>query len=544
MQQHSRTLKRLLVQPAVVMFAIAIGLLLVSIICTHLHRSYNSDDVSWQVVLFHWRPFSGQTVSLGSSDNFVDKIPFFFLLEHVFSPGRKLLLLESSILAVGGFTGFYISALYFLRKAGVKLQYVTLLPFVWIASFGFAFAQLYLCPIWRGFETGLSFVTIMLTAMVYYREVQLRSWLSRTVFVVITAITGLLIYSDPYYLYFTIGFIGLFWAALRLLRKVSNRQLAIVYGGIVLALLFSKLTAWLSMQAGIRIVAVYPAQFVDFETLGHNIIIALHGLLISFGADFFGKPFSPHLGVIVGILNFSLLATLLCTMYRALRGGQLKLSTSATNLWMAFFSGLAVFVFTVYTVSTLTDISTYRYFFLLVFSGMIVLALLLGKLGPGPVRLFLSALLILATLGNVAASLHGSTGYIEPGDLGGNVRNQQNYQFISALKSRGLKKGYANYWQADINTYLSNDAISFLPSLCSPEGKVTTFHWLIDNARFSQPTSRSFFLYDPDIPNPATCTISQVKDQFGKPAQVLSIADKTVLIYNYDIASKLAPEQH
>ena len=509
----------------------------ITLVFTHRHRSYTSDDVSWQVIVKHWRPFSGQQVSLGSTDNFVDKWPFFALIEHLLPASRKLLFLESAALAVSGFAMFYASALYFLKKAGARLNYSTLLPFVWLASFGFSFAQLYLSPVWRSFEVGLSFATFALTAMLFNGAIKPRQpWRGVVIIGALVLAAGISIYSDPYYLYFTIGPIVIFTAIAFLLKLIRKYQLVIAGISVVAALLIAKLTARLAERAGLKMVATYPAQFVPYGSLAKNVAVSVQGLLLSFGADFFGRPVTPSWALIAALVNFLLLAGIVFGLIRIQRYWPNR--WSLPRLWILLFAFVGPFIFVVFASSTLADISTYRYFFLGVFTSIIFLAFMIDTIKDPVMRRLLVGLLLVAILANLIVTRQGIPGYLEPGDLGGNHANGTNIALIDAVKAEHLTKGYANYWQANINTYLSKDTVHFLPVTCSGN-RTAPHYWLIDNNSFEIPAASSFLLIDPDIPQPPTCPLGQIYEQFGMPARQIEVSDKTILIYNYDLVTRM-----
>lgn len=526
--------------PVVVVFVISLAFLTTSLVFTHYQRSYNSDDLSWQAILLHWRPLSRDTVYLGASDNFVDKLPYFAFMGHLLSPGRKALFIESYVLAVTAFSLFYVSAIYFLKKVGSRLNYISLLPLVWLSSFGFSYSELYLTPMWRGVEVGLAFLTFMVVAMYFYDEIHpFGSAITKLATVLCVALAGFVAYSDPYYLIFALGPIGLFTVALVAMRTIRLRKGVAVLVALLGSLVFYKLSALCATRVlNFHMVATFPAQFVTVENIPANTMTALHGLLIIFGADFFGKVIGLHISLVTALINAVLLGFLIYKVLDVRKDILARPKATLPTLWVAFFAILGLFVFLVYTSSTLTDVSTYRYLFILVMSWILFLCALIGRTQRAEWRAVAGILLTIAIVLNIGTLIHGTVGYQEPGDLGGNVRNGLNYALIGAVMSKGLTKGYANYWQGNINTYLSQGKVSFLPTQCDA-GKTIKDNWLIDASAFNKQATASFYLYDPDIPQPPTCTLDQITQQFGTPRTTLTVGDKLVFVYNYDILSKL-----
>lgn len=502
-------------------------------------RPFNSDDLYWQQVVRTWAPFSGDTLYFGTKDIFVALGPFFSVMEHLFSPSRRLLIIETLMLTLGSFTMFYCATLYFLRKLQIRPTYVVLLPFVWLASFGYPLVQNYLNSDWRTFQIGFSFATFALVAAICNRDLKpLRTAWSKVLMAATIFVTGLLVYGDPYYTFFTVGPILLFCGGLFLVKKIDRTQLLVIYGGAALSLVVSKLLAFLYGLAGVHIVMSTPSVFVNFDDIIKNVIASLHGLLIIFGADFFGRD-------VVSLVTFGFMmnaALLAFILWWTLRQSKLAHKTEAARaslaqLWVAFLAGTMAFIFLVYTSSSLASVSNYRFYISFVYCGIALLVIVLGSLKHSGLRLGIAALLVVATVFNIGYTIWG-TKNTQP-EIITNKGNWLNYALISEIKGEGLIKGYASYWQANVNTYLADSRVAFLPSLCSAEGQTSQFRWLIDGGQFDRQASKSFYLIDPDIPAPPICTRKQLEAQFGLPEKVFEVAGKTILVFDYDITSKM-----
>jgi hypothetical protein len=523
------------------MFVLSLALFVFNLALTHRIRPYNSDDVAYQNILTTWHPFSGTIASLGSSDNFVDKLPFFALLNHLISNSRKALFIESVLMAVTGFTLFYGAAIYFMRKARIALSYLNLLPFIWLASFGHAFSQLYLNPAWRGFEVGAYFLIFALVASYCYGTISpFRSTRNKLLTLLALLLTGVLTYSDPYSIYFVFGPLAVFTLYLAYRKFITRNQLYILYAFLFFNFVFAKLTSVVTHAAGIRMATSYPIQFVAFDNIGSSIMQTLHSILILFGADPFGRsPFSGS--AVSAMLNLFLIGYIFFTTYslfRRVRSGGHAQSLIEPS-WRLFFGLVGSLVALLYAFSTVADgVNTYRYFIMLALTGTLLIALTLGSSAlSSDGKKALAVVLAFATLLNIGVAIRDPNVFPMPGATNNN-RNVVNFDIIHTLQENGLEKGYANYWQAGINTYLSNDQINALPAYCLDNG-VSEFHWLIDESRFEQHATKSFYLYDPLLPQTANCSQDNVISQFGKPDKTLVIDGKTLLIYSYDITAKM-----
>lgn len=523
-------------------------LLSVSLYLAHKTRSYNSDDVSWQVILKTFNPIShDNAIALGSSNNHWSKLPFFWLTENVFDSSRKLLFLQSYTLAVSSFVLYFFSAVYFLKRLKVKMTFKNLLPIAWLGSFGFAYAELYLNPIWRGFELGLCFALIALVAMYLRDELHpFKNLLTKSVFIIGASLMGVILFSDVSLVYFFIGPL-LFWAVwLRLKGVIGNKKLAglLLFLGISYAT--SKVSALVFASQGLRMAVEYPVQFIDFGGLLNNILIGIHGILAIFGADLSGKyPFS--LVAVGALVNLILVAWLVGTILKG--RNSLKKSFLRPTLdggWIAFLVALPLFVFSLYALSTVSvgTVTTYRYLIVVALAAPILMAYYLAKKPNNIIAILLAASIIL----NLASSVFFNNRFLVRGTVDNMVAGQQsstenasnslNFRIINNLKESRVHKAYANYWQAGINTYLSNGDVEVLPITCEHR-KTITFEWLVDSRRFGVLSDKTALILDPDVSSPATCSYKSIVKQFGAPSRELKDGNKRILVYDYDLYSKM-----
>jgi hypothetical protein len=272
-------------------------------------------------------------------------------------------------------------------------------------------------------------------------------------------------------------------------------------------------------------------------------VSSLHGYLIAYGADFFGQPVF-RLETLVAAINASILGFILYKVFclrHAIKRPNIH-SLSLPRLWLAFFACLMALVFLVYTSSTLAAADSYRFFIVSIYASVTFIVAILSLSKHAAMKFIVSTLLVAGTLFN----LHTVTltkNVAEQPYVAGNVGNTVNSYIINVIRSTGLEKGYGSYWHGNINTYLSNGRITFLPTLCE-NGETLQFHWLIDGGDFDRPANRTFYLIDPDIPLPPpiwppTCNEKELKAQFGEPEQTLKLHNKTILVFDYDLLSRM-----
>lgn len=532
-------LRKRINNPAFVVLLVSLILIVTNIYLAYQTRPFSSDDVSWQNILSTWTPFNGHVADMGVKDNFIINMPLLALFGLFFHPGRTLLFIEAACFAIINFILFYIAALYFLRKCKVQISFATLMPLLWLASFGYNFALLYMNTNWRDFEVGLSFIYFMLAVKLYYGEVNpFKSWTSKLVTLCITAAAGVLMYSDPYFLYLTALPIALMFLALFALKKVGKEKVLLVVGGLIFGVVIVRVMKTLMAHFGLFTPHGSAVSLISFSNTTKEIANSLSELSTIFGANISGERL-VSLPVIAALLNLILIfavaiwvVVLLIVHFKDAEAARRKLP-SPLLLITIFFGALFALVFVANVLSTQDD---YRYFVLSIFLVGVLTSLCIGTLKRRGTFFFV--LIWLATCVNIATAVFAYTP-LQAADAANNVANSANFQLIDAMKQQGLTKGYTNYWDGNINTFLSNGSISFLPVTCADNAITQPLYLLVDTAQFNRPASRSFYMIDPNLTQPPTCSERQVIAQFGQPQQVLYVTGKKVLVYNYDIGSRI-----
>jgi hypothetical protein len=521
----------------VLMLALSLVLIIANLYLTQRTRPYISDDVSWQSTLMTWSPLNGHRAYVGVKDNFVVNIPLIWLLGQIFSPTRTLLFVEASMFAVCNFVLFYIAGLYFLKKCKVPIGCVSLLPFLWLVSFGYNFAALFLNTCWRNFEIGVTFMFFMLAAKLYYREFDpLKPRLGILWAALVCLVAGAFIFSDPYFLIFTMGPIAALFIILFLLRKVDRRQLLIVLGGVVLSLIIAKVIKRVLFHVGIAVPGGgLPLSIVNPSNLGSNIAAGFKDTLTIFGANFTGLHIATFAGVAT-LLNFAIVVLIVWRIVSVVRPDKAdkgRWNLEPARLWRYFLGGLCAFVLAVYVLSSIISPGTYRYLIVPVYAAVLLLALYLPILKR--VRSVIAVVLIAATFLNVLNLYHA----VSRANAGPSP-NSANYELIYKVQALGLTKGYGSYWSGNINTYLSGGAVKFLPTLCK-NGRTQPYRVLVDSGVFAKHAARSFYILNPVVdsgPSPV-CSEQQIIGQFGKPQQMVHVAGETVLVFSYDLFGQM-----
>jgi hypothetical protein len=257
----------------------------------------------------------------------------------------------------------------------------------------------------------------------------------------IAVVVGFLVFNDPLFLYLFVAPLALA-LFIRLLWGGGSRDLAAL---VTLGLAVPVASLWTALFARLHFSSVpfHPA-FVTLDQFGMHVNLGFQGILTLFNASFFGSsPFGKH--AIGSLINFGLLSLVLAAPL-ILRATHRQLSW-----WQWFIVLQPHFVVLIFLVSNqVNGAISARYLILVPFYGAISLALLFRSMPNARVQLLFIAVLLTSIAFNAlpeAKSL--AHGYQNP--------NARNYAIIRVADQRGLTKGFGDYWDAPINTYLSGN---------------------------------------------------------------------------------------
>jgi hypothetical protein len=105
------------------------------------------------------------------------------------------------------------------------------------------------------------------------------------------------------------------------------------------------------------------------------------------------------------------------------------------------------------------------------------------------------------------------------------------------IQQRNLTVGYGDYWHAQVISYFSATRIRALSVTCHGHefARDVTF---ADDRQFERSADRMFFVYRPTTMG--TCTIDDVRKQFGDATSELPVSDDAiVLLFDHDISGNL-----
>jgi hypothetical protein len=521
-------------------------ILMVNFYLTYRIHPFDSDDVILQNALLYWKPFHHISYFGDAGASYVDRLPLYWLVGRILSPGRHALFADGAILTMGNFVLFYWSAIYLLKKAGLKLTYLTLLPFIWMNTFGYAVTELFVETSMHNIEVGIILAICVMTTKIYYGEFHPLASLRNIIFTILCGfLLGCVIVGDRYTVYYGLLPI-LAYAAVGFLyiqRSAIRKRIGLLFGVLILGFAFAALVQLVFSKAGIVFmdgVGARTPQFVEYSLFFPSVGGTIFNLSVIFNANFWGNNVISLI-TIDAILNVALLLVILRAAVLRFRSNATGQPKTDTNMPLQLMAVLFFWSISILTISSIGGGGTFHYLILLPFIGAMLLVGVLSTTHGINLRL-LVALLIAATVLNLGTDLHNT---IAPSNISSEVfsnfdnANGHDTSLIPALEAHGLTKGYGNYWQGNIISYLSGGKVDILPTLCTDSGDTVVYKWLMTSSQLTRPASKTFFLFDPHYQVPPNCPPSAVSAQYGKPAQVFETNGATVYVYDRNITAPL-----
>jgi hypothetical protein len=142
----------------------------------------------------------------------------------------------------------------------------------------------------------------------------------------------------------------------------------------------------------------------------------------------------------------------------------------------------------------------------------------------------LCAGLLVTTLTNIQGIVLGVT------HKKANASNSVSYDITKIVEHAGYTKGYADYWLSPISTYLSNNKVHFMQVVCT-DGVLSPYKWLVNYSDFSTKASKTFYVLDPSLTDPAVCSLEKISRHYGQPENILNYRGRSILLFNRDLLS-------
>jgi hypothetical protein len=296
-------------------------------------------------------------------------------------------------------------------------------------------------------------------------------------------------------------------------------ELSVAAGALISAVAAKTALTLIAGRGGFRVWPV-SSQLTSFSALPGHLLLAAHGLLLLFGADFFGG----HLGLaaVLAMLHWTGLALAAAAVWVAARrfaGGDLVTQV----LVAAVVIDLAGYVCGTRAVDLH---STREIAAVLPFSAVLAARLLARRLDAARM---------------VPALLIAASGYLLclGQEMGRPAQPAQGQQLASWLAARHLDYGLAGYWQAASTTLASRGAVQVLP-VQSWRGTISRGGWETDAAWYDPLRhTATFLVLPPGQPGLGYPWSYDARATFGQPARIYDDGPYTVLVWNRNLLTGL-----
>ena len=269
-------------------------------------------------------------------------------------------------------------------------------------------------------------------------------------------------------------------------------------------------------------VASAPKSFGAVAQMPARVSLTAQGILLLFGADFLGRNLSVATGfVALHVIGLALAAWAFC---RGVRHFASTDDTVARLLVLGTAVIVAAYLFGVQAanIATTREIAAVLPFGAVLAGRLVAERLRATKLVSAAAVVLLGYAITLAV--NVAhAPAPPASG-----------------RLVTWLAARGYRYGLANYWQANSVTLASRDRVQ-IRALTTGSGRLIPYHWESKNSWYEPDLHRASFvaLLAVRPGNERYLPVSLVRATFGRPAHTYHLGRYTVLVWNYNLLTRL-----
>ena len=493
-----------------------------------LHQ-WNSDDVALQVAMRTWSP-GNSTLYMPEGTWFL-RVPLQAIVEAVFGSGTSTLLVEA--IAVNVLAALMI--FWFIRLVTSKVVAHTASPSIsaengwmavlvtcWMLTLSSVVVDSMLRPNLRNLEIGVVCVGLGLVV----GRVRLSNAESAQRSIRRLALPalwfGVLAIDDPTAMYSIVipaALIGALVFATR--RSPLAEDVVLVAGGSVVTWRVGLL---LLRAVGVETVSLNP-RVIHAAELPTTLANTTDSLARVFDVPIFGATLHDlRLAVVLPQLALLSLAAIAVVRHRtSIRSVPLVIGSAAWAVGL-----LAAFLLSSHGLSE----ANIRY---VVFGAVPIVAILAASLAatdgrPRRVMLGLMVVVLSVHLYDVARSMRTDTS-----------PNSDAARLVEALSKADVRRGYGDFWETVGPSYF-DESLTLVPVRCVDAGLTAARHWFVDGsiAKPDPMAERTAYINN-DRPGLLTCTLEQVKAQFGEPLETIQVTTTiTLLLYEGDIANNFA----
>lgn len=487
------------------------------------------------VRLYHTMPFTSDGVyvqnfasvlqnhvhqqAIFNEDSYLLKVPFYWLVTHVGLSPLQSLWATFITFIVFAYFGFYIGVALLNRIFNWFNEKYFAIGFLYLVSLSRPYEYM-MIPNTRNVEIGLSFLLLVPLAVAFTKGRLSKVWQVATVLVL-----SLLLFEDPYFLFVLfLPLLALIVISGLLVKKRGGHWLSA--GLLVVSAVLAKLWGFIARKLGIFLNNL-ALQFVGWGNALINLKASAAALLLLAGATYYSGSF--HLESLSFYVNATVIVLL---MAYSLGFIILHLKKIKTEPWKIFIVSTPWIICLLFYLQPSQLTTNYRYMLIAAFGFPIILAFLWRGLKSRAILTISVAGIVFATLVNIQYSSQALSQHT--------ASNIINAQIAKEVKALGLTKGYADYWDGNINTYFAGGKIYFLPVTCT-NGRLQPFYWLVDSGEFTKVKApKTFYLYNTQGYYTNKCTPDSLVSVYGKPAMVKTINNQyKIVIYDYDLNSKM-----
>ena len=268
-------------------------------------------------------------------------------------------------------------------------------------------------------------------------------------------------------------------------------------------------------------------DFVSLTGLSNNFYLYVYSILQLFGATFFGLKVG-HFQTVVTCLRFVLLASVFYFLYKLYKQWQ-KLNYNIDPITEilaigAILNSLA-FIFSTQP----TAQASARYMSAFCVFGVIIVARNLSKL-KWFFTVSLIALLIFVSSGIEFVKYAHETSPTPYAQV----------NLTQFLKQNNLTYGYGTYWNSNIITVESEGAVT-VRDVFIQDGIILPYNWLTNSSWYKTGKNPASHFYIYTTLDPSYDYYTAAVNTFGVPNKILHADAYTVLVWKYDLSTRLPP---
>jgi hypothetical protein len=265
--------------------------------------------------------------------------------------------------------------------------------------------------------------------------------------------------------------------------------------------------------------------FAPLSALPAHAWDTVYNLLILFGADFFGQP--TAVGVVLALIHLAGVALGLCGLLIGLAG---FFSRAADRVIQVLVAGtVIILVAGVFGNYMSKVVGAHEIITVLPFS-----AILAGRLLGGPLVKARLAPLLTPLLGVGLACYLAALAYNDTAP----VQAPLHVDLADWLDAHHLTTGLAPYWESNITSLDSGGRVRLAPL---KPGGASANPYESDSAWYNPAVSRANFVVTVSSPawDASLVTPGEVQARFGPPARTYHFQEYTVMVYNYNLLTRL-----